>query len=743
MAIVKEQIALSLDDVLLRPRFSTIKSRFDGEIDLSVELVKGLKIKYPIVGANMDTVCEERLASTLFNLGGLGIIHRFLSIEKQFDMLIKITGPKVLCIGTSKDELDRIKYFQDKGVLIDAIAIDTAHGHSLAMLEQINRVKDLDKELSMIVGDVATYDGVRDLAECGADCIRVNVGGGCLAAGTRILMADGSYKDIEKICLGDRVINKEGKPVNAIGVKASGIKKVLKYHNNLFNKITYITEDHLHWVGDYSTSSNMFKAGSLYKSLDKNTALRESKYKWLSTNMINKQVCLMPKNINFEMKDTFTIDLKEISLSHRNWKGFIEYPLITPSYDLGYIFGCFLGDGSTSLKYYKRGETSRNLTGSLKWYFGLNEQDVAEKLQSALNNVFGKFANTKIEIKENVLIVLNQSNVLSRLFMSFDKKENKHLPKEYWCSNKEYVSGLLDGLIDSDGTRANEKEVRQAFNNTSPELMELFMWAFKHINGYYPSIQIRPPRAGGLKNCNIDNCKESFVARSVNNSKVLCTKDYQINRIYGEIEDTNLFIPTFDIEVDCPTHSFIANNVIVHNSLCSTRIQTGNGIPIITSLMEGRKAIDDYWNSLYDKSDKFKPTLICDGGVKNSGDIIKALAAGADAVMTGNLFAGTDETPGKLIKTTKGMVKNYRGMSSREFQEDWRGFATSVEGETKLMPYKGSVVDVFNDLIAGMLSGMSYQNARTIKQLQENAEFMRITTAGLRESLPHALFREG
>lgn len=166
-------------------------------------------------------------------------------------------------------------------------------------------------------------------------------------------------------------------------------------------------------------------------------------------------------------------------------------------------------------------------------------------------------------------------------------------------------------------------------------------------------------------------------------------------------------------------------------SQCTTRINTGNGVPQVTALMEARKAAD-----LCSDSTGKTTSIICDGGVKNAGDVIKALAAGADAVMSGFLFAGTDETPGEVMNTSKGKCKVYRGMSSKPAQEAWKKDEriTSIEGAVSMIPYRGSVVDVFHDLVGNMLSGMSYQGARNIRDLQENAEFIKITAAGMAES---------
>lgn len=165
-------------------------------------------------------------------------------------------------------------------------------------------------------------------------------------------------------------------------------------------------------------------------------------------------------------------------------------------------------------------------------------------------------------------------------------------------------------------------------------------------------------------------------------------------------------------------------------SLCTTRIKTGCGVPQISAIVEVEEAV------------RGSATVIADGGIRHSGDIIKALAAGADAVMIGRLFAGTHEAPGEIINIPgQGKMKVYRGMASKEAQESWKGKATSIEGEMSLVSYQGMVSDIFNDLVSGMKSGMSYQNARNISELRENAVFYKQTAAGVVEAKPHALFK--
>lgn len=162
-------------------------------------------------------------------------------------------------------------------------------------------------------------------------------------------------------------------------------------------------------------------------------------------------------------------------------------------------------------------------------------------------------------------------------------------------------------------------------------------------------------------------------------------------------------------------------------SLCTTRVVTGCGVPQLTAITEVKRAVD-----------KLNPrvTIIGDGGIKSSGDIVKALAFGADSVMIGGLFAGTAETPGATVSGKK----IYRGMASRQAQLDWKAIKpTYIEGETKTVEARGTVKDVVKDLAARVRSGFSYLGARNVTELRENATCIRISYAGLVESRPHGL----
>ena len=163
-------------------------------------------------------------------------------------------------------------------------------------------------------------------------------------------------------------------------------------------------------------------------------------------------------------------------------------------------------------------------------------------------------------------------------------------------------------------------------------------------------------------------------------------------------------------------------------SICSTRINTGHGVPTFQSI---------YDCSYSDRDAK----IIADGGIKNSGDIVKALAAGADFVMLGSMLAGTDESPGEIFTSGNKKYKVYRGMASRSAQMDWRGQSSSPEGISTTIPHKGPVADILRDIGGNVRSGFSYTGARTLEEFQSKATFLRQTAAGQYESSTHILRR--
>lgn len=161
-------------------------------------------------------------------------------------------------------------------------------------------------------------------------------------------------------------------------------------------------------------------------------------------------------------------------------------------------------------------------------------------------------------------------------------------------------------------------------------------------------------------------------------------------------------------------------------SLCTTRLKTGCGVPQLTAIATCSLAADTY-----------NIPVIADGGIRVSGDIVKAFAAGASTVMIGNLFAGTNETPGEI----KNGMKEYRGMASlaaRAAREGAQAAQRTAEGESTFVPIKGSVCDIVTDLYLGICSGMSYLSATHIQNVR-NAIFQRVTLAAVIEASAHGL----
>lgn len=177
-------------------------------------------------------------------------------------------------------------------------------------------------------------------------------------------------------------------------------------------------------------------------------------------------------------------------------------------------------------------------------------------------------------------------------------------------------------------------------------------------------------------------------------------------------------------------------------AVCTTRIVTGCGYPQLTAILKCRAALNRWWDVERRKARPrvvHPPTLIADGGIRNSGDLVKALVAGANAVMIGSLFAGTDEAPGEVVHEDGKPYKVYRGMASSGAQAVV-GSARTPEGIATLIPCKGPVAAIVAQLEGGIRSGLSYCNSASIDDLHEQTiELVRITPASMQESRPHAL----
>ena len=157
---------------------------------------------------------------------------------------------------------------------------------------------------------------------------------------------------------------------------------------------------------------------------------------------------------------------------------------------------------------------------------------------------------------------------------------------------------------------------------------------------------------------------------------------------------------------------------------CTTRIVSGHGVPTLQSIIDCYEAKNTTGTNCL---------IVADGGIKNTGDIVKSFAAGADLVMLGSMLAGTDEAPGEVLNG----FKEFRGMASPEAQKAWRGSVSVSEGISTKIPYKGSVVDILSNISNGIGSGCSYSGVDKLSDLATSAGYVKVSPLSRQESLPH------
>jgi len=822
-------IGLTYDDVLLLPGYSEVNP---SEADTSTRLSKRISLRIPLLSSAMDTVTEARMAIAMARQGGIGVLHRNLSIDDQAAQvdLVKrseagmVTHP-VTCspdhtladvdrmcgryrisglpvvdengvllgivtnrdmrfesdttrlvrevmtpmplvtapVGVSSDEalqllqtnkIEKLPLVDEGGRLrglitvkdfvkkdqyplatkdedgrlrvaaavgffddaykramalvdagVDAIVVDVAQGHGKGVLDMVARLKKdpAAAHLDVIGGNVATRAGAQAHVDAGVDGLKVGVGPGCLSAGTRVLMADGTYKNIEDVVVGDRVITGEGRPTTVVNAWCTGIREVVAVRHTTSGVETYATPDHRYLTGDLSSVSEVTLASRGYaKVLDKPTRLGTKKIGWKEIGEADRDVLLFPRHVQFELPEHLRLDLREFVTASVPAE---RYNLVVEeSADLGYLIGYFLGDGHTSVVPPTPG---RGGVAQVVLDVDASKPALAERLAELVGRVTG-VTPTVNDYGAGVLRLRLSSLPWAKLLSQCGKKDGKHLPQEWLCSDPAYLRGLLQGLIDSDGHV--DQSGRLGFRNTSLALSELYGVLCLLVHGSLPNVVCEEGSAGGLAGVDRMRCLPSYKSRlNVTHEKRLL-EDHAVVKLLS-VREIGLSVPVYDIEVEDESHSFIADNAIVHNSI---------------------------W----------------DGGLQYSGDIAKAIVAGADTVMLGSLLAGVEESPGELVFTNGKQFKTYRGMGSlgamqtrgtqksyskdrysqADVPSDDKLIAEGVEGQ---VPYRGPLANVAHQLVGGLRQSMYYVGALTIPELQEKGRFVRITAAGLKESHPH------
>ena len=187
--MMRIRMGLAYDDVLLAPQYSDIRSR--SEVSFKSSLGAGFDFRLPIIASPMDTVTTSPMAAALDSCGGLGIIHRYNSIETQCRHVASLPAEAIVgaAIGVSGDYLDRATALHNAGAQI--LCVDVAHGHHILMKEALHELRDVfDDAVHIMAGNVATLEGYNDLVDWGADSVRCNIGGGSICS-TRIQTGHG------------------------------------------------------------------------------------------------------------------------------------------------------------------------------------------------------------------------------------------------------------------------------------------------------------------------------------------------------------------------------------------------------------------------------------------------------------------------------------------------------------------------------------------------------------------------
>ena len=855
-------LGLTYDDVLLLPGETDV---IPSEVDTTTRLTREISVRLPLVSSAMDTVTESRMAIAMARQGGIGILHRNLSIEDQAYQvdLVKRTQTGIIdnpvtigakatleeldarCgqyrvsglpvveedgtllgiitnrdlrfvpvaqwatthvadvmtpmplitapVGISRDEATTIlrKHKRERLPLVDAqgrlaglitvkdfvkseqfphaskdgqgrllvgaaigyfgdawerattlveagvdvLVPDVANGHARLMLDMIARLKKdpATRHVQVLAGNIATRAGAQALVDAGADGVKAGVGPGCFAAGTRVLMADASYKNIEDVVAGDRVITMHGKPATVLKSWCTGRREVMAIRHVASGVETVATPDHRYFTGDLSSvSPGSLSSRGYARVLRQPTRFGVSKLGWKEIGQVDRDVLLMPRHVHFELPERLELRLEDFAV--RQDKQLARYErTITDTEDLGFLIGTFLGDGHAFLNTVRSSDIGR-----VTWYLGAHEVELAERLSDVVERVTG-VRPTDGGVKGGCRHLHLYSLQWARLLAQCGKKTGKHLPAGWLTDNPAYQRGLLDGLIASDGFV--DGGGRLCFKNTSRELAELFGLLCLLVHGALPNVEREEGSAGGLANVRDEDCAPSYKARLNVTHDKRHLDEHSVVKLLGT-RRLGTSVPVYDLEIDDDSHSFIADNAIVHNSICTTRVVAGVGVPQVTAIFEAARACEPAG-----------VPVVGDGGLQYSGDIAKALVAGADTVMIGSLLAGCDESPGDLIFVNGKQFKSYRGMGSlgamasrgkKSFSKD-RYFQADVasdelivpEGIEGQVPYRGPLSSVAHQLVGGLHQAMFYVGARTIPELKERGRFVRITSAGLKESHPH------
>ncbi len=702
-------------------------------------------------------------------------------------------------IGATGDYLERAAALVQARV--DCLVVDTAHGHSSRVIEAVREVKQRYPQLQIIAGNVATYDGAQALLDVGVDAVKAGIGPGsiCFDPNAMILLSDNSIKRIAEITVGEKVVTHLG--------RVRPVTKTYRrhYRGPLVKLNVGGCPDTLRVTPNHEFLAVTFDAPASVRAKNGAKYLFHSEYnqglRWVRADELKPQdVLVIPKQqyeseeIIFDLADAvphYHTDSAHIwankpsrNFNEENYHELAQRFTTTPRVigtivtgkrrladELSENINSYLTETNYQrdlqpcklnrylmlderlmrlLGYYiAEGYTLGNANNrQLRFAFGLHEPVYAEDARQLISGIFG-YADSKLRpTPRHALEVMVYNHAIARFFSWLIPAgaNHKRLPGIVLNQAPELLRQLLIGALRGDGCLKDPRRI--AYKTSSPHLAHQIAEIFARL-GYLASMQTYDsPQENHAKTYHVriggaqcERFAQEFLELGLNYPANLASRqeafsDYKYHyvAVRSVAIEPDAELEIFNLEV-AEDHTYIANRVAVHN--CTTRVVTGAGVPQITAIDECKRA-----------TQAAGVPLIADGGIKFSGDVAKAIAAGADTVMIGSLFAGTEEAPGEVILFQGRYFKSYRGMGSlgamKEGSKDrYSQEATDLEaklvpeGIEARVPYRGTLADAVTQLVGGLRAAMGYTGCPSIKDFQKDARFVRITSAGLRESHVH------
>ena len=439
---INQTLHLDYSDVLIKPNNSDVYSRKDVNLvrkiyfPMSKQSWEGV----PIIASNMDTIGTYEVYKVLSEHKIITCFHKFYNVEDLEKMEL---NPDYFMISTgiNDSDLERLNSIIEK-VDVKFICVDVANGYMDKLIKFCSNLRELYPNKVIIAGNVVCENRTKELIKYGkVDIVKIGIGSGCFDANTKILLSNGTYKNIIDMEENDKVINKDGKIVNVLKRIYKGKKKVIEVKNNNYHKNTIVTPDHKYWIGDLENLSiNTIKKGSVDKLLEKNNI---NKFKWKEINNIDsqKQFNLLPKNIEWDLPKELQIDLSNF----KNKEDFIDNKYI-------YI---------DSIKY-----------------------DRYLLLDDKLGLVIGNYLNNTNNIRNirNYVSYFKVSETLNShesLIINFLNSINDTLPLEYYNTNINFIRGLYKGLLNIDD---NEFDSNRHNIKISDNLIDLLYFCILNLN---------------------------------------------------------------------------------------------------------------------------------------------------------------------------------------------------------------------------------------------------------------------